>query len=72
MVATGLGTDFLKKISLSLTGFLCLLAQSCPCLCDPIECGPAHQAPLSMGISQATILEWVAMPSFRGSSQPRD
>jgi len=25
-----------------------------------------------MGILQAGILEWVAMPSFRGSSQPRD
>ena len=28
----------------------------------------AHQAPL---ILQARILEWVAMPSSRGSSQPR-
>ena len=25
-----------------------------------------------MGIFQASVLEWVAMPSFRGSSQPRD
>ena len=32
----------------------------------------AHHAPLSMGILQARILEWVAMPSSRGSSQPRD
>ena len=32
----------------------------------------AHQAPLSMGILQARILEWVAMPSPRGSSQPKD
>ena len=32
----------------------------------------ALQAPLSMGIFQARILEWVAMPSSRGSSQPRD
>ena len=31
-----------------------------------------HQGPLSMGILQARILEWVAMPSSRGSSQPRD
>ena len=31
----------------------------------------ACQAPLSMGIFQARILEWVAMPSSRGSSQPR-
>ena len=32
----------------------------------------ACQASLSMGILQARILEWVAMPSSRGSSQPRD
>ena len=32
----------------------------------------AHLAPLSMGILQARILEWVAMPSSRGSSRPRD
>ena len=32
----------------------------------------AHQAPLSMGIIQARILEWVAIPFSRGSSQPRD
>ena len=32
----------------------------------------AHQAPLSMGILQAGILEWVAMPFSRGSSWPRD
>ena len=30
------------------------------------------QAPLSMGILQARILEWFAMTSSRGSSQPRD
>ena len=32
----------------------------------------AHQAPLSMGILQARIMEWVAMPSSTGSSQSRD
>ena len=32
----------------------------------------ACQSPLSMGILQARILEWVAMPSSRGSFQPRD
>ena len=31
----------------------------------------ASQAPLPMGILQARMLEWVAIPS-RGSSQPRD
>ena len=29
----------------------------------------AGQAPLSMGILQARILEWAAMPSFRGIVQ---
>ena len=32
----------------------------------------ACQALLSMGILQAKILEWIAMPSSRGSSWPRD
>ena len=32
----------------------------------------ACQAPLSMGIFQARLLEWVAMLSSRGSSQPRE
>ena len=30
-----------------------------------------HQAPLCMGILQARIPEWVAMPSSRGSSRLR-
>ena len=32
----------------------------------------AHQAPLSMGILQVRIPKWIAMPSSRGSSRPRD
>ena len=48
---------------------LFLVAQSCPTLGDPMDC-VAHQAPLSMGILQARILEWVAMPTLRGSSNP--
>ena len=32
----------------------------------------AHQAPLSMGILQARILEWVAISCSRESSWPRD
>ena len=35
-------------------------------------CTVALQAPLSIGILQARILEYAAMPSSRGSSQPRD
>ena len=49
---------------------VCVLhAQSHPTLCD--LWAVARQAPLSMGILQAGILEWVAMPSFRGSSRLR-
>ena len=32
----------------------------------------AHQAPLSIEFSRSRILEWVAIPFSRGSSQPRD
>ena len=44
--------------------------QSCPTLCNPMDCSPPGFSLLR--ISQATILEWVAMPSSRGSSQPKD
>ena len=49
---------------------LCLIAQSCPTLCDPVNCSLSGSS--VHGILQARILEWVAMPSSRGSSQPRD
>ena len=49
---------------------LCLVAQSCLTLCDPMV---GSQSGSSVhGILQAKILEWVAMPSSRGSFQPRD
>ena len=47
-----------------------LVAQSCPTLCDPMDCSPP--GPSVHGILQARILEWVAMPSSRGSSRPKD
>ena len=47
-----------------------LVAQSCPTLCDPIDC--SLQGSSVHGISQATILEWVAIPFSRAPSQPRD
>ena len=44
--------------------------QSCLTLCDPMVCSSPG---LSVhGISQARILEWVAIFSSRGSSWPRD
>ena len=44
--------------------------QSCPTLCDPMDCSPPGS--YVHGILQARILEWVTIPSSRGSSQPRD
>ena len=41
------------------------VTQLCLTLCDPMDY-TVH------GILQARILEWVAVPFSRGSSQPRD
>ena len=49
---------------------LCLVTQLCPTLWDPMDCSPSGFS--VHGIFQARILEWVAIPSSRGSSQPRD
>ena len=50
---------------------LCVLvAQLCLTLCDPTDCSPPGSNVL--GIFQARILEWVAIPFCRGSSWPRD
>ena len=47
-----------------------LVAQSCLTLCDPMDYSllgfSVH------GILQARILEWIAIPFSRGTSQPRD
>ena len=49
---------------------VCLVPQPCLTLCDPMDCSPPGSS--VNGILQARILESVAMPSSRGSSQPRD
>ena len=47
-----------------------LVAQLCLTLCDPMDCSlPGISV---HGILQARILEWVAIPFSRGSSQTRD
>ena len=65
-------TSTRKKYKIILS-FACMHAkalQSCPILCDPMDCSPpgfsVHE------ILQTRILEWVAMASSRGSSQPRN
>ena len=59
----------IAQIDCSKEAVLCLVTQSCPPLCK-MDCSPPGSS--VHGILQARILEWIAMPSSRGSSQPRD
>ena len=56
--------------SLTVSVLVCLATQSCLTVCHPMD-GSLPGSSVH-GILQARILEWVAMPSSRGSSQPRD
>ena len=47
---------------------VCLVAQSCPTLCDPKDCYPPGSS--VHGISKGKIIQWVAISSSRGSFQP--
>ena len=53
------------RVSLS-----CMPAESCPTLCDPMDCGPPGSS--VCGISQARTLDWIAVFCPRGSSRPRN
>ena len=46
----------------------CLVAQSCPTLCNPVDCGPPGSSVDGILLS----MEWVAISFSRGSSQTRD
>ena len=46
------------------------LLWSCPTLCDPMDCSPPGAS--VHGILQVRMLEWVAIPFSRGSSQLSD
>jgi len=47
-----------------------LVGQSCLTLCDPTDCSPPGFS--VHGILQARILDWIAIPFSRGTSQPRN
>ena len=69
MVSALLPTD--TGCSIKPEGLLLLLVtQSRPALCYSMDCSPPGSS--IHGILQARILEWVAVPFSRGSSQPRD
>ena len=59
-----------KYIHTEMMNVCAKLLQSCPPLCDPIDCSPPGSS--VHGILQARILEWVAIPFSRASSQPRN
>ena len=50
--------------------YVCSVAQFCLTLRDPMHCSPPGSS--VYGILQARTLEWVAMPSSKGSSRPRN
>ena len=64
-----LGSSFVSMLLLTLA---VLWVSHCyvPSICSPMDCSPTGSS--IHGISQARILEWVALPFSRGSSQPRD
>ena len=60
-----------SKYILALSGVSeVLVVQSCPTLCDPVDCSPPGSS--IHGIVQAKTLEWFAIPFSKGPSQPRD
>ena len=70
----------ITRLSVSTSGFLtlihkfhmhaCSVTQSCPTLCDPMNCSPPGSS--VHVIRQARILEWAAISSSRGSPRTRD
>ena len=66
----------MESLSLSHLGsplysaYVCVSAQSCLTLCSPVDCSlPGSSV---VGIVQARILTWVAIPFSSGSSRPRN
>ena len=62
--------DFPEETMKQSPMFCCLVAKSCPTLCDPMD----YSLPGSSvhGSLQARILEWVAVSSSRNVPQPSD
>ena len=54
----------------TVTDLVVLVVQSYQTLCDPMNCSPPGSS--VHGISEASILEWAASYSSKGSSRPRD
>ena len=59
-----------KMIQSPTRSLMCACTLSCPTLCNPMDYSPPGSS--LYGILQARTLEWVAMPSYKGSSWPKD
>ena len=59
-----------EHLSMYCSALMFSVAWSFPTLCKSMDCSPLGSS--VHGIFQARILEWVAISSSRGSSQPRD
>ena len=62
--------NYIKDGSNDISSPVCVCSQSCLTLCDPMDCSPPGFS--VHGISQARIVEWVAISYSRGSSPTRD
>ena len=63
--------DYLKSPAKGLEYcYCCLVAKFCQVFCNPVDCSQSSSS--IHGISQARILEQVAIPFSRGSSLPTD
>ena len=59
----------LSALTSTLFSAVVLVAQSCPTLCDPMDCSPPGSS--VRGLLQARRLQWVTSPFLRRYSQPR-
>ena len=59
-----------KSALVTISHCYCVVTKSCPTPWDPMHYSPPASS--VHGISQARILEWVAISCSRGSSKPRD
>ena len=69
MYGDDLNNSIKSQLSLNFVVFSCvcvLVAQSCPTLCDPLNCSPPDS--FVHGILQARILQWIAILFSRGYS----
>ena len=70
LLTTSHNHEWIQPAPLCLESMKVLVAQSYPILCDPMDNSPPGSSVHE--ILQARILEWVALPSSRGPSWPRD